>query len=173
MSRRHQVRRLLFQRARSRKQQADLRDLSEVARVVRLAFCALLERDTPGALEKLKNQVWATMQDRHQQAVQSYQRAPKGTMPRPQPPSVAGRDRTMFSLIMFDLEDRVLDCIDRHLKHHGWTVASLIFDGVHVEHRDDGDLPAALRSAEAAVKEQLGYAVALLEKPMYGPAELD
>ena len=40
---------------------------------------------------------------------------------------------------------------------------------MHVQHRNGVDLTAALRAAEAAVKEELGYTVALLEKPLYDP----
>ena len=36
----------------------------------------------------------------------------------------------MFSQCIFELEDRVLSCIDRKLRELGWEVASLIFDGV-------------------------------------------
>ena len=53
----------------------------------------------------------------------------KGSAP-PQPPSVAQRERTMFSLCIFNLEDTILDCIDTKLRTLGWIVASLIYDGV-------------------------------------------
>ena len=41
---------------------------------------------------------------------------------------------------------------------------------LHVRHRDDrnaADLEAALRAAEAAVNEKLGYTIALTEKPLF------
>ena len=41
---------------------------------------------------------------------------------------------------------------------------------LHARHRDDrnaADLEAALRAAEAAVKEKLGYTIALTEKPLF------
>jgi len=41
---------------------------------------------------------------------------------------------------------------------------------MHVRHRDDrnaAELEAALRAAEAAVKEKLGYTIALTEKPLF------
>ena len=107
--------------------QADLRDLAEVARIVREAFFAMLDRDSPGALQTLRDRVWATLNDKHQLQVRDAQR--KGE-PLPQPPSVAKRDRTMFSHCIFNLEDSVLDCIDRTLRSLGWIVASLIYDGV-------------------------------------------
>ena len=40
---------------------------------------------------------------------------------------------------------------------------------VHVEHREDADLATGLRLAEAAVEKELGYKIALLEKPLYDP----
>jgi hypothetical protein len=107
--------------------QADLRDLAEVARIVREAFFAMLERNHPGALQTLRARVWATLQDKHQLQVRFAQQMRE---PLPQPPSFAKRDRTLFSHCIFNLEDSVLDCIDRKLRALGWTVASLIFDGV-------------------------------------------
>ena len=112
-------------------EQADLRDLAEVARLVREAFFAMLERDQPGARAALQERVGAMLKDRHERRVHDAQR--NNETP-PQSPSIAARDRTMFSHIMFDLEDRVLDCIDRKLRELGWTVASLIYDGVRRHH---------------------------------------
>jgi len=40
---------------------------------------------------------------------------------------------------------------------------------LHVRHRKDADLEAALRAAEAAVKAKLGYTIALTEKPLFDP----
>ena len=85
--------------------------------------------------------------------------------------------RSAFSHVMFELEDRVLDAIDESFRNQGWTVASLIFDGMLVEHRE-GDtqdastgcwlqLEDALRTAETAVLDKLGYRISLLEKPLY------
>jgi hypothetical protein len=107
--------------------QSDLSDLTEVARIVRDAFFAMLEREHPGALQSLREGAWAVLQDKHRNRLLDAQR--KG-LPAPQPPNVAKRDRTMFSHCIFELEDRVLDCIDRELRALGWTVASLIYDGV-------------------------------------------
>ena len=109
-------------------EQADLRDLEDVARLVREAFFAMLERDARAALQE---RVGAMLQDRHERRVHDAQRNSETP---PQPPGFAARDRTMFSHIMFDLEDRVLDCIDRKLGELGWTVASLIYDGVRRRH---------------------------------------
>ena len=81
-----------------------------------------------------------------------------------QPPAIR---RTVFSLCVFELEDSILDVIDRSLKRDGWTVASLQFDGCHVEHRTDADLDAAMRQAERAVLGETGYSIELKEKPLF------
>ena len=65
----------------------------------------------------------------------------------------------------------VLDAIDTSLRQQGWVVASLIFDGCHVEHRDGGDLTRAMRIAEQAVLDALGYKIELKEKPLYQMAD--
>ena len=40
---------------------------------------------------------------------------------------------------------------------------------LHVRDRDGVDLTPALRAAEAAVREELGYTIALTEKPLFDP----
>ena len=107
--------------------QRDLEDLTEVSRIVREAFFLMMERDNPGSLATLRARIWRLMQDKHGRRVQDAKR--KGEAP-PQPPSVAQRERTMFSLCIFNLEDTILDCIDTKLRMLDWTVASLIYDGV-------------------------------------------
>ena len=42
---------------------------------------------------------------------------------------------------------------------------------LHAEHRDGVDLEPALRAAEKAVEEKLGYKVSLIEKPLYDPTD--
>ena len=74
--------------------------------------------------------------------------------------------RTVFSLCVFELEDSILDVIDRSLKRDGWTVASLQFDGCHVEHRAGAYLDATMRRAERAVSET-GYMIELREKELF------
>ena len=75
-------------------------------------------------------------------------------------------ERSTFSHCIFELEDAVLACIATHFEQAGWTVASLIFDGLHVEHRD-GSLVDAVRGAEARVACELGYEIRLEEKPLH------
>ena len=75
--------------------------------------------------------------------------------------------RTIFSLCVFELEDSILNTIDESLRRAGWVVASLQFDGCHVEHRPGVDFTAALRVAEEAVKRELGYTIQLKEKALF------
>ena len=85
---------------------------------------------------------------------------------------------------MFELEDSVLSVADGHFRSKGWTVASLIYDGMHVEHRSSDtrdsqtgrwvQLEAAMREAEAAVQRKLGYTIELKEKPLFeGEEEIE
>ena len=94
-------------------------------------------------------------------------------------------ERSLFSACIFELEDMVLSEVDKHFASCGWAVASLIFDGLHAEHRatDTYDavekkwvqLDSAMRGAEAAVEEKLGYKIQLSEKALYkhAPSEVD
>ena len=88
-------------------------------------------------------------------------------------------ERAVFSLCIFELEDRVLATIDEYFTENGWTVASLIFDGLHVEHRSGHRLADAMRGAEERVRTKLGYVIKLDEKPLsytglsYGAAAPD
>ena len=76
--------------------------------------------------------------------------------------------RSAFAIVTQDLQDRILGEIDRSFTSHGWVVPSLIFDGLHVKHRDDADLEAAMRTAERDVLDRTSYRIQLLEKPLYG-----
>ena len=75
--------------------------------------------------------------------------------------------RTIFSLCVFELEDSILNVIDETLRSLGWVVASLQFDGCHVEHRPGFDFNAALGRAEEEVERRLGYKIQLKEKPLF------
>jgi hypothetical protein len=75
--------------------------------------------------------------------------------------------RSVFSSCCFQLEDSALGVVDKHFRDNGWTVASLIFDGLLLEDKQGADLAAMLRTAEAAVEEKLGYKISLLEKPLF------
>ena len=75
--------------------------------------------------------------------------------------------RTVFSLCIFELEDAILDCIDHHFQSLGLKADALIFDGALIRHSEGVNLEHAMRGAEAAVQEKLGYTIVLAEKEMY------
>ena len=57
--------------------------------------------------------------------------------------------------------------IDSSLKRGRWTVSSLQFDGLHVEHRPGVDLRLAMTNAEQAVLDETGYKIKLVEKALF------
>ena len=75
-------------------------------------------------------------------------------------------ERSVFSHCIFELENAVLAAIDVHFRENGWTVGSLIYDGVLVEHRSDAGLKDAMRGAEERVRAEVGYTIKLTEKPL-------
>jgi hypothetical protein len=82
-------------------------------------------------------------------------------------------NRSIFSHCIFELEDSVLKIIDEHFRESGWTVSSLQYDGMHVEHRRRFELKLVIAGAEAAVKSKLGYVIQLTEKELFGHASPD
>ena len=140
--------------------QRDLRDLAEEARVIRDAFFEMTEQQYPGSLAKLRE----------------LARSRKGA-----DASQAAIDRSVFSHCIFEIEDSVLSVVDKHFRSKGWNVASLIYDGMHVEHRDSDNqdpqtgrwmqLEAVMQEAENAVQCELGYKVELKEKPLFESVE--
>ena len=136
--------------------QPDLRDLAEEARVIRACFFKYMEEKQQGIVERLRE----------------LARARKGPFA-----SNAAIDRAAFSACMFEVEDSVLTVVDEYFRSMRWVAASLIYDGMHVEHRD-GDaqdpqtgrwlrLEEAMRAAEADVERKLGYKIELKEKPLF------
>ena len=124
--------------------------------MIRDAFFEKTEREHPGTLEKLRN----------------IQRSKLGASV-----SNVAINRSVFSHCIFEVEDSVLSVVDKCLRELGWAVGSLIYDGMHVEHRG-GDtldptsqrwiqLESAMRKAEAAVLTELGYSIKLCEKPLF------
>jgi hypothetical protein len=77
-------------------------------------------------------------------------------------------NRSIFSHCIFELEDSVLQIIDGVFFAEGWTVSSLQYDGMHVEHHTAMELRPTMANAVAAVKSQLGYDIDLTEKPLFG-----
>ena len=157
--------------------QPDLRDLACEARDIQEAFFRMdefqkhvtslkneLQRTTAAAVEAAQSRVRAATSHRAKEAAQRQLGNARLKASR------HAIDRSAFALCVFELEDKVLGVIDEYFQAHGWTVPTLIFDGMHVNHRDDADLDAAMRGAEAAVLKKLGYKIALLDKPLYTAA---
>ena len=142
----------------------------------------MADREKPGTVDKLKAIAHKRKMEQHNRQKQAALEAKANGRPPPKDPpisfSAAAIARSAFSQVMFELEDKVLDKIDESLCGQGWTVASLIYDGMLVEHRKgDGqdpstggwlELESALRVAEEAVAKALDYRISLLEKPLYG-----
>ena len=141
--------------------QSDLRDLAEESRIIRRAFFHFAEQKEPGVVQRLKE----------------LARARKGASA-----SNEAVDRAVFSHCIFEVEDAVLTVVDETFRSTGWVVASLIYDGMHVEHRN-GDvhdptgrwlrLEEGMRAAEAAVQRKLGYKIVLKEKPLFEAEEIE
>lgn len=91
-------------------------------------------------------------------------------------------DRSVFSFALGEVEDKILNEIERYMTRQGWTISSRIYDGLHVRHRTElGNqhnerLEKDMKDAEKSVREQLGYGIQLLEKALFGDyidSELD
>ena len=59
-------------------------------------------------------------------------------------------DRSVFSFLYFEVEDKILDEMDRCFKENGWSVDSLIFDEVLVQDREGIDIDEAMRHTSGA-----------------------
>ena len=185
--------------------QADLEELQAEARRVQAAFFAMpnfqphvetlrqeLAASTKAALDRAKVQgVMARAQSAGARA--AAQKQLENARAKAKSEAI---NRSIFSHCIFELEDSVLKIIDEHFRESGWTVSSLQYDGMHVEHRRraattsassswnarhgiQGRAPAAfelkpvIAGAEAAVKTKLGYDIQLTEKELFGHASPD
>jgi len=153
--------------------QPDLRALMAASDVVRSAFFAMdqFKPHVAALTDKLRVERKAAVESAEARLagarsadVQTAKRGLALARMKAQPHAIK---RTIFSLCVFELEDSILDAIDKSLKRDGWTVSSLQFDGCHVEHRDGADLDAAMRRAEEAVRRELGYSIELKEKELF------
>lgn len=132
-------------------------DLYAEALRIRDAFFAMIANTYPeGTLEALLEEV--------------RQRRPRTT-------SNEAIKRSVFALCVQSVEDAILSRVDEHFKANGWSVDSLIFDGMHVRHNENDTrdattgrwrlLEACMRGAEQLVADKLGYTIELVEKPLF------
>ena len=147
--------------------QPDLRDLAEEAKIIREAFFEYVDAREPGTSGRLKQMARSFIEQKNANLARMGQ-----------PPKRVSEHailRTAFSHCIFEVEDSVLKIIDRSFRKNRWTVGSLIYDGLHIEHRPgdvyDGRkwnlLDQAMRGAEQAVERKTGFKIKLVEKPLY------
>jgi hypothetical protein len=154
--------------------QPDLSNLAETQRIVQGAFFQMEEFSSIAATLKnnlrastAANMASANVRSANARTPQEKLDADKNQRTAQMKSTWKAIDRSVFSLCVFQLEDCILDVIDAHLRSRGWTVASLQFDGMHVEHRTDHSIVDAMRGAETAVKEKLSYEIRLVEKALF------
>ena len=153
--------------------QLDLRELQEEARVVMDSFFEMdqfkahvaemtkdMETSTAAKVRAATERYQAAAANAKVDAKQALDEAKRKATP-------IAIQRSVFAGCCFELEDSVLEVVDCHLQEKGWTVATLIYDGLLVEVRPGADLEAVLREAETAVKQKLDYKIALMEKPLF------
>jgi hypothetical protein len=76
--------------------------------------------------------------------------------------------RSIWARIAQGLEDDMLRHIEDALSERGWTVLSLVFDGLIVARRPMAETMTALRYAERVIHEKMFINMRLLEKPLRG-----
>jgi len=147
--------------------QTDLRDLAGEALVIRQAFFEHVDAREPGTSDRIKQIARSFIEQKNINLTRMGQ-----------PPKRVSSEailRTAFSHCIFEVEDIVLKIIDRYFRKNRWTVGSLIYDGLHIEHRPgdvyDGQkwnlLDQAMRGAEQAIERKTGFKIKLVEKPLY------
>ena len=147
--------------------QPDLRDLTREALIIQQAFFEYVDAREPGTSGRLKQMARSFIEQKNANLTRMGQ-APKRV-------SEHAILRTAFSHCIFEVEDTVLKIIDRYFRKNRWTVGSLIYDGLHIEHRagDEYDgrkwnlLDQAMRGAEQAIERKTGFKIKLVEKRLY------
>lgn len=76
-------------------------------------------------------------------------------------------DRSIFAKLYFEEENKILNAMDESFQSEGWKVGSLIFDACLVEHRTDAAFGTAMKAAEVAVRQNLGYSIHLEEEALF------
>lgn len=76
-------------------------------------------------------------------------------------------DRSLFSLIMQEREDRILSKMCAYCKEHGVTIESLQFDGLLLTGPPDMKMSKLIKGMEERIKQETGVDMTLCEKPLY------
>ena len=158
--------------------QCDLHNLAEEMMLVRRAFFAMpelkdavvalrlqIKTDREAAARAAADRVAVAPPSRRQEARRQAEKARAKA-------DYHAVDRSVFSYLLGEVEDRVLGEIEKYMTSSGWTVSARIFDGLHVQHRPgltqhEARLLKAMEGAEGAVRKNLGYSIKLLEKPLF------
>jgi hypothetical protein len=74
-------------------------------------------------------------------------------------------DRAVFARIAQKTENEVLNVMRAFLKEQGWTVLTLCFDGLMVQHRPERALDLAAMNAR--IQQDTQYALEIVEKPLF------
>jgi hypothetical protein len=76
-------------------------------------------------------------------------------------------DRSVFARVMQKTENEILTVMRRFLREKGWTVLTLCFDGLCIQHRPERtlDLPAL----NERITKDTGYKIEITEKPLFSP----
>ena len=72
----------------------------------------------------------------------------------------------MLSFILQTEERKCMFVMKESLEEAGWSVDVLAYDGVMIRKNEKLHLQTGMRAVEAAVKEKLGYDIAVIDKPM-------
>ena len=81
--------------------------------------------------------------------------------------AVKHEDNIYGSLLSFILQTEERECMlvmKKVLEEDGWSVDVLAYDGVMVRKRNGVELEPSMRKVEAAIKEQLGYTLRIVDK---------
>ena len=76
-------------------------------------------------------------------------------------------DRAVFARIAQKTENDVLTVMRKFLKENGWTVLTLCFDGLIVQHRPSRVLD--LNAMNARILQETRFELKIVEKPLYSP----
>lgn len=71
-----------------------------------------------------------------------------------------------MSMLLQDMENEILKVMRRVFKRNGYVAAVMMYDGMMVEKKKDGDVESILRKCEKAIGKKFGWTVDLEIKPV-------
>ena len=73
---------------------------------------------------------------------------------------------TFLSFVLQTEERKCMLVMKKSLESYGWSVDVLCYDGVMVRKRENADILGDIRKVEEVVRNEYGYTITLIEKPM-------